>query len=397
MTKSEIRNPKEGGCIYCGNNPTNHFMAHTFQTMGVALSPIFRAMAVLENRYLYRFALWIMTPYIWLFVKLRLWGFNTDPKRAHTERSKVIWDEAVARDIPMEQLVIFGKAVEQYRAKIRGKWYYFESIPLPDHFKATSYSWMDDKWTLKKFLEKHSVPVAFGRSVSSADQAREVFLRGRPPFITKPRLGSRGRHTSTHLYTADEVVNGFNIAQKLGHYVIVEEQLFGNVYRGTYVDGEVVGILSGEPPRITGDGLSTIEKLIERKNATKHEEVKDVVVTPSLIEFIRRQGLSLDAVVPKDKTIDLSEKIGSNYGGNAIEVTPITHPKITEYIKRAGDALKAPVVGFDFIIPDITRDPDAQRWGIIEANSLPFINLHHFPLEGAPVNVAAKIWDLWGS
>jgi hypothetical protein len=41
------------------------------------------------------------------------------------------------------------------------------------------------------------------------------------------------------------------------------------------------------------------------------------------------------------------------------------------------------------------NDPDMQHWGIIECNSLPFINLHHFPIEGNPENVASKIWDLW--
>lgn len=382
-------------CRYCGNNPTNHFFAYIFQTGAVPLGPIARLFAILENRYFHNIALWIMTPYIWLFVKLKLWGFNTDIERAHTGRSKVIWEEARRRGIPMEQLVVFGKPVEQYRAKIDGKWRYFESIPLPDHFKATSYSWMDDKWTLKKFLRKHGIPVAYGESVGSAKGASRVFRGGTPPFIAKPRLGSRGRHTSTHLHTEDDVIKGFKISEQLSQFVIIEEQFVGSVYRGTYVDGEVVGILRGDPPRVTGDGEHTIEELISIKNRSKHPKVKDVVITPMLIEFIGRQSLSLQSVLPHGKTVDLSEKIGINYGGYAVEMISETHPKTLDYIKRAGDALKAPVVGFDFIIPDITADPDTQRWGIIEANSLPFIDLHHHPIEGKPVNVAAKVWDLW--
>jgi D-alanine-D-alanine ligase-like ATP-grasp enzyme len=54
-----------------------------------------------------------------------------------------------------------------------------------------------------------------------------------------------------------------------------------------------------------------------------------------------------------------------------------------------------PIVGFDFIIPDPTQDPRDQKWGIIEANMNPFIDLHHFPLVGNPINVAAKVWDMW--
>jgi D-alanine-D-alanine ligase-like ATP-grasp enzyme len=65
-------------------------------------------------------------------------------------------------------------------------------------------------------------------------------------------------------------------------------------------------------------------------------------------------------------------------------------------MERAARALQTPLVGFDLIIPDPERDPDAQTWGVIEANSLPYIDLHYLPLEGTPSNVAASVWDLWG-
>ncbi|MFA6050634.1 MAG: hypothetical protein WC761_05560 [Candidatus Paceibacterota bacterium] len=386
---------KKEKCIYCGNNPTNHALSYFFQTILVPLTPLVRAVSYLPNRFIERIIEIVSIPYLWLFTTIRMWSFSNDPNDACTERSRVIWDEAMQRGIKMQQLKVFGKAVEQYRAKVNGRWRYFESIPLPPRFRGRSYAWMDDKWILKNFLESHGVPVAYGRSVSSDKEALETFREGRAPFIAKPRLGSRGRHTSTFLATESELLKGFRIAQTLGHFVIVEEQLFGSVYRGTYVDGEVVGILRGDPPRITGDGVHTIEDLIESKNKSKHEKVKDVLITPMLIEFLERQNLSLGTILPKGKTIDLSEKIGINYGGFAVEMLPETHPKILEYIKKAGDALNAPVIGFDFIIPDVTKDPDTLRWGIIEANSLPFINLHHFPIEGTPINVAGKVWDLW--
>ncbi len=320
---------------------------------------------------------------------------NTDSTKAHTERSEVIWDEAKKRGIEMQQFTIFGKPIEQYRAKLRGHWHYFESLPIPPELNVVSYSWMDDKWMLKKFLRKNNIPVAFGRSVASEKNALAAFKEGKPPFIAKPRLGSRGRHTITHIHTEEDLVHAFRIAKKLCRYVIIEEQLFGSVYRGTYIGGEIVGILRGDPPRITGDGVHTVKELISKKNAAKHDKVKDVIISPLLISFIGRQNYDLDTILPNGKVVDLSEKIGINYGGYAAEMLPETHPKIIEYLKRAGDLLNAPVIGFDFIIPNVTQDPDEQRWGIIEANSLPFINLHHFPLAGTPINAAAKVWDLW--
>ncbi|MES2223954.1 MAG: hypothetical protein V4469_03410 [Patescibacteria group bacterium] len=392
MSNKEIKKNK---CVYCGNNQTIHFISFCSQTAIVPLQFVFRFLATIHHRYIDKIAGLILLPYFWFFRLVRFLNINTDPERAFTERSKVIWLEAKARGIQMEQFMILNKPIEQYRAKINGHWAYFESIPIPPRYKAISYSWMDDKWELKKFFRTNNIPVAFGRSVWNKKDALEIFRKGTKPFIAKPRLGSRGRHTSTFLTDEDSFLKGYYIAKQLGFFVIVEEQLFGSVYRGTYVGGEVVGILKGDPARITGDGTHTIKELIEIKNRDRNPKVKEVLATQMLEEFIGRQNFSLDTVPEKDKIIDLSEKIGLSYGGYAVEMITKTHPKIIEYIKKAGDLLDAPVVGFDFIIPDITLDPDLQHWGIIEANSLPFINLHHFPMDSEPVNVAAKVWDLW--
>ena len=74
---------------------------------------------------------------------------------------------------------------------------------------------------------------------------------------------------------------------------------------------------------------------------------------------------------------------------------PEVHPKMHDIFKKAGVAIQASIVGFDLIIEHPTEDPDTQKWGIIEANSLPFIDLHYFALEGTPNNIAIPIWDLW--
>lgn len=386
---------KKPPCLYCGNAPTSHFVSFVIQTILVPLTPLTRFSIFLENSIFGKIFKIILIPYIKLFEILRFISWNKDKEKAKTERSKVIWIEAEKRNIPMEQLVILGKPVEQYRAKIRNKWFYFESLPIPPNLPAKSYAWMDSKWILKNFLEKHSIPIPRGLRMVSKLQLSSIFESLDKPLIVKPELGSRGRHTTTHIYTKEDLEHGFDVGKVLCHFLIAEEMLLGSVYRGTYVGGEIVGILRGDPPRITGDGVSDIQTLIENKNQNKPEKVKDVVVTEKTLEFLGRQNLNLESVLEKGKTIDLSEKIGLSYGGNAVEMIDVTHQDILNTLKKAGDVLNAPVVGFDFIIPDPTKDPKSQKWGIIEANSLPFINLHHFPLEGTPVNIASKIWDLW--
>ncbi len=90
----------------------------------------------------------------------------------------------------------------------------------------------------------------------------------------------------------------------------------------------------------------------------------------------------------------LTEKIGVNYGGSSSEDYEICHPENKAMFEKAAQVLGDPIVGFDFIIPDITRPYTQQRCGFLEANSLPFINLHHDPLLGTPRNVACMVWDM---
>lgn len=386
---------KKERCLYCGNNPTNHTRSFIMQTIAVPLAPIVRTLSLFDIPFFRKIVKIIMTPYLWLFRGIGFLKMNTDPEKAFTERSLVIWQEAKRREIEMQQFVILDKPIEQYRAKINGSWQYFESLPIPPKLPQLSYSWMDDKWLLKKKLKEANIPVPQGARVSSLKGALKVFKTLKKPVITKPSLGSRGRHTTTFIHTEEELAQGFKVAQTLSLFVVIEEMLMGSVYRATYVGGEIVGILRGDPPRITGDGLHSIGELIAKKNKEKDSRVKDVIITKKTIEFLNRQGFSLDTVLETNKTIDLSEKIGTSYGGFAAEDSPKTHPKTLAYLKKAGDLLNAPVIGFDFIIPHIEEDPDNQHWGIIEANSLPFINLHHFPLEGPSKNVAGKVWDLW--
>jgi len=104
--------------------------------------------------------------------------------------------------------------------------------------------------------------------------------------------------------------------------------------------------------------------------------------------------LGLSSILKKDQVVNLTEKIGVNYGGSSSEDFNICHPDNKELFIRAAKTIGDPIVGFDFIIPDITKPWKEQKCGFIEANSLPFINLHHDPLLGKPRNVAAKVWQM---
>lgn len=322
-------------------------------------------------------------------------SFNTDIEKAITGRSKLVWEEAERRGIDMSQVVVFGKPVELYKARINNRIYFFKSLPIPPSMPQGGYDWLDDKFILFEKLLENKISAPKTKQISTLKGAREAFQELRKPVIIKPKHGSRGRHTTTNINTEEELKDAFDLAREITISMVIQEHLEGSVYRATVIDGELVGFFRGDPPQITGDGEKSIREQIEEKNATRHERLSEILINEDLINFIKRQGYTLENVLPQGTTINLSAKTGRMYGSYTKEMLSEVHPSIRTIFKKAGELVEAPVSGFDLIIEDPTQDPENQKWGIIECNSLPFIDLHYFALEGPKINLAENVWNLW--
>ncbi len=391
-SKNTIKKP----CSACGTSPVNHnemyYMTLIDSILEGTLGSLFSWINVPREG---RLANIVSAGFVGVFRIFGLAHFDTDIEKSISGRSKLIWEEAKARGIEMEQIVMFGKHLEQYRARIGKHTTYFQSIPIPYWLPQKGYNWIDDKFKLARALEKAGIPAPKVREVSSLRTAKKAFEELSKPVIVKPRAGSRGRHTTTNINTVAELEAAYKLAKMISPSLVVEEHLYGSVYRATVINNTLVGFFRADPPRIIGDGVHTIPELIELKNKSHGERLSEIVISDDTRDFISRAGYELSSVLPEGYALDLTAKTGRLYGGYTKEMLPEIHPKFHEIFTRAGKVVEASIVGFDLIIPDPTADPDTQTWGIIECNSLPFIDLHYFALEGTPINLAKNIWDLW--
>ncbi len=394
-------------CPYCGNNPVPHHLYWYNESLNILLTP-------LRQKLLYNFLTrWIKRRgwdqslsrfFLNMGETLGIITRRSDAALCKVKRAQVLWEEAQKRGIKMEELLLFGKPFDVYVAEKREggsgkgeeKQIIFSGLPRPAGYFNHVLDLMDDKWWLKQILQKNHLPVPAGAAVTGFSRALQIFQSIEKPVIVKPRAGSRGRHSTTFVYSEQDLHRAFNIAQQLCHWVMVEEQLHGPVYRATVINFELGGVLRGDPPQVVGDGRQTIAQLIADKNQRPHIGVKDIVADDNVKLFLSRQNLNLLSVITNNQTISLSEKIGVNYGGLSSEDFDICHPDNKEIFVKAAKVLGDPLVGFDFIIPDIAKSYKQQKCGFIEVNSLPFINLHHDPLLGQPRNVAARVWEMMG-
>ncbi len=389
---------KKGACAACNDSPVAHTPLYITSSLEAWLAdrslprfvsgPIFvkvrNALADIVIESFVRGAL-----------LLRVAKMSSDRDRAITYRSQVVWEEAQARGINMEQLFIFAKPTEIYRADLQDKVIYFQSIPVPDDLVSAQYDRLDDKHYFKKLLHDNGISVSEAHVVTSLDEARALFDTMRKPVVVKPRIGTRARHTTTNIHSREEFDAAYKLANQICAYTLIEEHYDGAVSRATVVGGKLAGFLQMVQARVTGDGVHTISELVTHKNASRPERVAEIALDDEHRAFLSRSGYSPETVLERGVTTDLSRRTGRFEGGATREMRDSVNPKLRTIIEAAARMLKTPLVGFDLIIPDPVADPEGQRWGFLEANSLPYIDLHYFPLEGNPSNVAADVWDLW--
>ncbi len=396
-------------CSACGTSPINHKLLFTInlideitERLGNILCNKFSCSPTTKKSKEWRNLASLVEKIVFTSMSyVGIVGFNYDMEKAVTGRSKLIWEEAEKRGIAMSQLKMFGKPVELYRARIndnRTSYFYFKSLPIPTHLEQSGYDWLDDKFILFKKLTdniQNNIPVPKTKKILSWKNAVDSFRELSKPIILKPQHGSRGRHTTTNINTEKELRDAFDLGREITLSMILQEHLHGSVYRATVINNELVGFFRGDLPEIIGDGKKNIREQISDKNKIRHERVSEISINDDLVNFIKRQGYTTESILSKNATLALSAKTGRMYGSYTREMLPEVHPKMHAIFKKAGEIVSAPVVGFDLIIEDPTKDPDLQKWGIIECNSLPFIDLHYFALEGPKINLAENVWDLW--
>ena len=395
---TQISEPKvqQGACSYCGDAQVNHRLYYIGNLISFTVDSHMAKLTKYAPRFLKDFASFIP---IFLFNTLKIFKlahFSNDIEKTNSFRSRIIWEEAIRRGILVEQVFIGKKPLDWYRAKVNDKTIYFESIPIQPEFLDFKKDW-DDKIVLKKELAKHGIPVPKYNKIPMLrfKNLEHTFLKLKTPVIVKPQIGSRARHTITNINSLKHFKEGVAIARKISPHLVVEEHLDGYVCRATLVDGVLAGFYRGKSPSIVGDGQRSIRELIEEKDKNRNDRVEPVRIGDELYTYIARQGFNIDDILPLDVSLNLSHRIGRLFGGTTKEMIDELHPSFIPILEKAGEIVGLPVIGFDCIIADPTKDASEQRWGIIECNTLPFIDLHYYALLGKPRNIAGMIWDLW--
>ncbi len=340
------------------------------------------------------------SPIHWLYSALemvRVIRFKTDcPQTEHYPRSWLILEEARRRGLVVEHLHILGKPSTEYRVYFGSRRFYFDILPT-----RVIHDQLDDKAFVKKKLKRAGFPVPEGRAFWSRRHGRAYARDLKFPVAVKPTNGTRSQHVTAPVENENALQEAVNRAARYGGRFMVEHYLPGELYRVTVVNQAQVFATHRLAPHVIGDGRHTVAELIKQKNQdprrgntdAKHHTLHRIAINDATVGALTVQRLTLDAIPPAAQWVLLYHKRSCGAGGDLIERTPELHPETREMFRHAARVFGVDLVGFDFIAEDLGRSYRQQRCGIIEANSLPFIDFHAAPSQGQPQPIAQALWD----
>ncbi len=172
-----------------------------------------------------------------------------------------------------------------------------------------------------------------------------------------------------------EVERAISGARRFCEDVIVEELVSGEDLRIVVIDYRVVAAAIRSPAQVTSDGSNTVRTLIvkqsrRRRAATSGES--SIPLDAETRRCVESAGRSMDEVLPAGETLVVRKTANLHTGGTIHDVTARLHPQLAAVAERAARALEIPVVGVDFIVPDV----EGSDYAIIEANERPGLANH---------------------
>ncbi len=241
-----------------------------------------------------------------------------------------------------------------------------------------------DRMLVHRLVSSEGLPVPEHLVFDHGDRSRALrfVLDGEGPCVVKPANDTGGgKGITTGVTRSHDLERAAARASRLSSRLIIERQSPGFMHRLLYLDGELLDVVRCLPPRVTGDGRSTIRELIAAENLRRLQlpGERTVILKADLDSLLtlEKAGLSL-RTVPRDGEA-VQVKTVSNQRG--VDDTQTVRGPLSEELVAAG-AEAARIVGLrlagiDVVTPDPTRPLQEVGGTIIEVNGTPALH-HHY-------------------
>jgi len=251
-----------------------------------------------------------------------------------------------------------------------------------------------DKFLTQRFLDYAKIKTPIGKMFKPDELGKATdFVRksSKKKFVLKPvsMSMSLGTFLGVNSENLEKCWNeSFQVQKKYKidtPRVLIQEQIEGLEIRIIVVEGEIGTAIFRGPGNVVGDGLHTIEELINEKNEErkKHNYLNRnlLKINDNLLNNLSTKGLTLESVLAEGEYCVLYSQSSIATGREVFEVSKYLNSHIFEQVLDAVTAVPGVhTAGVDIFIENL----DAEEGTIIEVNLNPAFQLHYYPMTGKP-------------
>lgn len=212
------------------------------------------------------------------------------------------------------------------------------------------------------------------------------------PVIVKPNSGSQGMGV-TLANNRRQFYRAMRFIFKRDRVALVQRPVRGKDYRVVVLDKRVISAYERIALNVIGDGVSTIRRLLEKKQrnfAASSRDTRIKIDDPRISEKLKRQGLSLLSVPKKGERVYLLDNANLSSGGDSVDVTNKIHPEFRKIAVGLTKDMGLRLCGVDLMVSgDISQKPGVY-W-ILEINSAPGLD-HYVKMGRAQEKIVESLY-----
>lgn len=288
--------------------------------------------------------------------------------------------------------------ISSFIIKLGRKKLFFRGAETPFN-RGSSIEIASNKYCMNKILDWAGFPVprstTFSREWFERKNLETLIKDVNFPVVIKPTQGTaNGEDVLCNISHINELQQCLAEKFQKHRYLSIEEfHPHLNQYRVLVFYNRVIGVVQRFPASVVGDGVHSIQALIDRQNAAREKIKETYLLGPIQVDEechirLKELNITLDTVLKKNEKVVLCYTSNDARGGTAESLGDKIHKENAQLLCRAANALGLNLVGFDVLCEDILIPIEKSRGVILEANYNPDIALHEEPMFGIPQRVS---------
>ena len=242
-------------------------------------------------------------------------------------------------------------------------------------------------------LTSAELPVPEGQAVADFDGAARFAAAVGWPVVVKPCNLDQGVGVVPGITDTVALRQAFDAAAQLSPGdVIVERHIDGDDHRLLVVHGQLLAAARRTRGGVFGDGVHTVEQLLELANADprRGDNLRSMLrrlrFDREALDCLAVQRVRIDSVPEPGSFVALRRTANISTGGTAADITGQVHPDNAMLAIRAARIAGLDIAGIDFLTTDVTRSWRDVGGAICEINAQPALRVHWLADPGRDIN-----------